>query len=125
MPHGSGNPVDTLGKTVAKLEKLRSQVAAAKSKVDIISLEIEEAIAKIGGVRCAEKRATLEMRYLDLLEWGDVNRALFGDKEDFLDREDSYMRRVFYIHGEALKKLGDILDAQKPAEAATLLDDEE
>ena len=123
MPHGSGNPVDTLGSTVAKLEKLRSQVAAAKSEADSIGLEIEAAIAQIGGARCVEKRVLLEMRYLDMMEWCDINSALFGDKKDFLYKEDSFMRRTFYIHADALKKLGDILDAQKPAEAATRSDD--
>ena len=123
MPRGSGNPVDALGSTVAKLEKLRSQVSAAKSKADSIGLEIEAAIAQIGGARCVEKRVLLEMKYLDLMEWGDINRALFREKSDFLLREDSYQRRTFYIHADALKKLGDILDAQKPAEAATRSDD--
>lgn len=123
MPHGSGNPVDIVGRTVAKLEKLRAQVSAAKSKVDIIGLELEEAIGKIGGARCVEKRTLLAMKYLDMWEWPDVNRALFGKKSDFLLREDSYQRRTFYIHADALKKLGDILDVQRPAEAATQLDD--
>ena len=27
---------------------------------------------------------------------------MFGGKADFADKEDSYMRRVFNIHGEAL-----------------------
>lgn len=123
MPHGSGNPMDTLGKTVAKLDKLRSQVAAAQAKADSIYEEIEEAIGKIAGARCAEKKAALQLRYLDVMSWETVNNALFGDKKDFLYKEDSFMRRTFYIHGEALKKLGDILDAQKPAEAATRSDD--
>lgn len=123
MPHGSGNPVDALGSTVAKLEKLRSQVAAAQAKADSIYEEIEEAIGKIAGARCAEKKAALQLRYLDVMSWETVNNALFGDKKDFLYKEDSFMRRTFYIHADALKKLGDILDAQKPAEAATRSDD--
>ena len=123
MPHGSGNPVDILGSTVAKLEKLRSQVSAAQAKADSIYEEIEEAIGKIAGARCAEKKAVLQLRYLDVMSWETVNNALFGDKKDFLYKEDSFMRRTFYIHGEALKKIGDILDAQKPAEAATRSDD--
>lgn len=123
MPHGSGNPVDVLGKTIAKLERLRSQVAAAEIESDSIYEEIEEAIGKIAGARCAEKKSVLQLRYLDCAAWSDVNNALFGDRKDFLDREDSYMRRVFYIHGEALGKLSVILDAQKPAEAAARSDD--
>lgn len=123
MPHGSGNPVDALGRTVAKLEKLRSQVAAAEIEANSLYEEIETAIGKIGGARCAEKRAILQLRYLDVMSWEAVNNAFFGDRKDFLYKEDSFMRRTFYIHGEALKKLGDILDAQKPAEAATRSDD--
>lgn len=125
MPRSGGNPVDTLGRAVAKLEKLRAQVSATQAKADSIYEEIEEAIDKIAGARCAEKRTVLLMRYLDLMAWSDVNNALFGDREDFLTIEDSLMRRTFYIHGEALKKLGDILDAQRPAEAATRSDDRE
>lgn len=119
MPHGSGNPVDALGRTVAKLEKLRSQVAAAEIEANSLYEEIETAIGRIDGAQCAEKRAVLALKYLDLASWTGVNNALFGDKKDFLYKEDSFMRRTFYIHADALKKLGDILDAQKPAEAAT------
>lgn len=123
MPHGSGNPVDTLGKTVAKLDKLRSQVAAAEIKANSLYEEIETAIGKIGGARCAERRTVLQLRYLDSVDWSGVNSALFGDRENFLYKEDSFMRRTFYIHGDALKKLGDILDAQEATEAATRSDD--
>lgn len=123
MPHGGGNPVDTLGKTVAKLDKLRSQVAAAEIKANSLYEEIETAIGKIGGARCAERRTALQLRYLDSVDWSGVNSALFGDRENFLYKEDSFMRRTFYIHGDALKKLGDILDAQEATEAATRSDD--
>lgn len=114
--------VDTLGGTVARLDILRAKVEAAKFEGDTIFSEIERAIEKISGSRCAEKRAVLELRYLDMAGWDSVNYAIFGGKTDFLYREDSYLRRIFYIHADALKKLSVILDDQRAAGATTKSD---
>lgn len=125
MPHSGADPVDIVGRTVARLDSLRAKLAAAESEENSVFSEIDEAIEQISGKKSSEKQAVLQMRYLDFMDWEGVNSALFGERQDFLLREDSFLRKTFYIHAAALKKLSVILDAQKPAEAATRSDDKE
>lgn len=119
MPHSGGDPVDTVGNTVAKIEKMREKIEASKKKANALYAETEDAIDQIGGSGFASKRAVLVMRYLDLMEWEEVNNVLFGGEEGFYYKEDSYLRRTFYIHGEALEKLSAILEAQEAPQTAT------
>lgn len=77
--------------------------------------EIEIVIKKL---KKSEERSVIRARYLDcsfyhedkLCDWNDVNSTLFGGREDFLDREDSYLRRVHKIHGAALFNLSYYID---------------
>lgn len=119
MPHSGGDPVDTVGNTVARMEKLREKIEESRKKVNSLYDEIGGAIAQIDGSDWANQRSVLETRYLDLMEWEEVNSILFGRKKDFYDREDSYLRRTFYIHGKALEKLSAILEAQEAPQTAT------
>lgn len=123
MPHGGADPVDTIGRTVARLDSLRAKLAAAQAEENSIFLEIDEAIEQINGKKNAEKWSILQLRYLDLVSWNSVNYAIFGANPDFLDREESYMRRIVYMHSDALKDLSAILDAQRAAETATQMDE--
>lgn len=119
MPHSGGDPVDTVGNTVARMEKLRGKIEASKKKANALYAEIEDTIDKIGGKRFALQRSVLGMRYLDLMEWEEVNNVLFGGEEGFYYKEDSYLRRTQYIHEEALEKLSAILEAQEAPQTAT------
>lgn len=114
MPHGGGNPVDTLGSTVAKLEHLRTKLEASKKAAYALYNEIDSTIEMITGTgKDAENRkGVLQMRYLDGMSWEEVNSAMFGGNEDFLDREEAYLRRVFYIHGGALADLVPLIPEQ-------------
>ncbi len=50
----------------------------------------------------SDERAVIRMRYFDGARWDDVVDMMFGGKEDFLGKEDTYLRRVHKIHGTAL-----------------------
>lgn len=123
MPHGGADPVDTIGRTVARLDSLRAKLAAAEAEAATVYAEIETAIERISGKKSAEKQAILQLRYLDLLRIGETNGVLFGGERDFIEREDSYLRRTTYLQTDALRDLAVILDAQRAAETATQSDD--
>lgn len=123
MPHSGGDPVDSLGRTVSRLESLRAKLAAAEAEENSVYSEIDGAIEQIKGKKSAERKMVLQLRYLDLAPWNSVNYAVFGGKTDFIDREESYMRRITYLHSDALKDLSAILDAQRAAETATQADE--
>ena len=48
------------------------------------------------------------MRYFDRMSWPDVCEALFGDRVDYIEKYDSYMRRTLRIHGAALVGLAEL-----------------
>lgn len=116
MPHGGGNPVDTLGSTVSRLEQLRAKLELSKKSADEIYDEIDSAIEMIegDGKEVESRKGVLQMRYLDGMSWDEVNSAMFGGKNDFLDKEYSYMRRVYYIHGDALADIAPIISKRIP-----------
>lgn len=118
MPGGGGNPVDTVGRSAANLEKMRNRVATAREAAETIYSEIDAAIQQIGGKGWERERALLELRYLDDEPWEEVNRMFFGRKPDFELREDSFLRSVFYIHVGAVEKIVAILNAQETAQTA-------
>lgn len=69
--------------------------------------EIEKIIRSL---KKADERSVIRARYLDcsfyhndrLSDWNDVANSLFGDRDDYLEKEDTYLRRVHRIHGSAL-----------------------
>lgn len=105
MPHGSTNPVDRIGSTIAKLDSLRRRVEAAAEKKNAFAAEIQEAVDKIGGTSWAAKRTVIECRYLDLLSWPETTAVLYSREPDYDLRYDTFLRRTFYIHAEALAAL--------------------
>lgn len=49
------------------------------------------------------------MRYLDGCRWEEVAEMLFGQRDDYEEKADSFLRRVHKIHGAALGKLANIV----------------
>lgn len=54
----------------------------------------------------SDEKAVIRMRYFDFSGWDSVLSMLFGGKEDFLDKLDSYKRRMYTLHGSALLNMG-------------------
>lgn len=57
-----------------------------------------------------EQRQVLFARYFDGHAWCGVAQLLFGRKPDFWTKHDSYERRVYRIHGEALANANRLAD---------------
>lgn len=64
-------------------------------------------------LRSADESAVITYRYLIGMSWYDVTDALFGAKEDYLGKEESYQRRTYNIHGQALLHMSILLKNQK------------
>ena len=75
---------------------------------DLISqkIEIEEELG-FTYKEIQEERREMEkaIRYIDRETYKEVTNLLFGDRKDYLDKEETYMRRTFQLHGEALVNL--------------------
>lgn len=57
-----------------------------------------------------EQRQVLFARYFDFHSWNTCNHVVFGRHPEFYLRQDSYLRRLFRVHGEALANANRIAD---------------
>lgn len=105
LPHAHGHARDRVGGIVDRLDELREEISATQAEATATRHEIEAAIKQITGPRWPDRRAVLRFRYLLCLSWPDVTDALFGAERDFPEKEDTYMRRTYRLHGEALTAL--------------------
>ena len=107
MPRsGTSTSPDRFADKIAKLDELKAKVKDRIERRDNERHYFEKLLSKI---KKANQVSVIEMRYFYSMEWEEVNSSIFGRKGDFEDREESYLRRVFYIHGEALASLAELM----------------
>lgn len=106
MPRGSGTPSDRTGMMVLRKMELEEQIEErlAEEREERAALE-----AMIRQVENPDERAVLRLRYFDRADWDGICAALYGDRQDYLDRLDSYQNRTYKAHGRALLRLAEIL----------------
>lgn len=109
MPKAPGFEGDRLGQQLAVIGDLEENLRAVLRERWAVYNEIEGAIKQITGRGAVDQRALLRSRYIDLLPWFDVNFQFFGDKTDFGDREETYLRRCHRLHGAAIAALTALL----------------
>lgn len=119
LPHTAVEAVDRIGVIVAQIEELAAENARLWTKVSELRREREAAIKQIQGHGWPEQRAVLRLRYIDLETWNDLTFALFGSKKDYVEREDSYLRRAYKLHGKALYELAKIIPLEAGQENNT------
>lgn len=61
-------------------------------------------------IKSADERGVIRFRYLVGLNWYDVTDAMFGAKGDYLGKEDSYLRRITKLHGQALLSMAKYIE---------------
>ncbi len=64
----------------------------------------------IRSLRSADEREVIRFRYLVGMEWYDVTDAMFGAKQDYLAKADSYQRRTYSIHARALNHIAAFIE---------------
>lgn len=75
--------------------------------------EYEQLTAVINALPCAEQRQVLLARYMDEQKWPIITALIFGKKEDYTERQDSYKRQIYRIHGYALANANRIITRAK------------
>lgn len=70
--------------------------------------EREKLAEMLNALHSEHQRQVILARYFDGHSWAQITALIFGNKPDFLERAESYMRRVFRIHGNALAELNKI-----------------
>lgn len=99
MPKAASPSHDKIGSMIAQKEELETCIREDIKKQESERIEIEGILKKL---KHSDERAVIRMRYFDGASWNDVMDMLFGSRNDFLDREDTYLRRTHRIHGSAL-----------------------
>ncbi len=109
MPHAQFSSHDRIGKMIARKDEIEHEV---KDLMDIQESErrwIEGIITHIK----ADERACIQMRYIDMESWSKVSMLLYGNKDDYEERKDSYLRRTTNVHGRALVQMAEWIEGHK------------
>lgn len=109
MPHGGGYQGDAFARGLSQIEELEEKAQDLLKKSRTLYSEINGAIDQITGKGAAHLRCVLRCRYLDCFSWNEVNEILFSRKPDFDDKVETYLRRTFRLHKEALEALQKIV----------------
>lgn len=109
MPHGSVSEHDPFFRGLAKIEDLEARAQDLLEVSRKLYRELNDNIDQIAGKGGAEKRCILRCRYIDGFPWNTVCEILFSRKPDFDDKMETYLRRTFRIHNEALEVLSQIV----------------
>lgn len=110
MPKSPSPPQDRTTALIADKIDLENDIRQAIAEQRREKKAIEVILRKL---RHSEERAVIRMRYFDGASWNDVVDMLFGDKDDFLGKEDTYLRRTHKIHGSALLNMAIIIQGGK------------
>lgn len=119
LPHAAGETVDRVGAIVAQIEELTEENARLWQKVGELRREREGAIKLLHGHGWPEQRAILRLRYIDMETWSDTAFFMFGSKPDYIEKEDTYLRRAYKVHGRALYELAQIVPLEAGQENNT------
>ena len=57
-----------------------------------------------------DDRLVIQLRNFDRADWRNIAAALFGERDDYEEKFDAYMRRTWRIHGSALVELAKLND---------------
>lgn len=107
MPKAVSPSHDKIANMVAMKMELEESIREDVQKQSKERKEIEDILKHL---KKSDEKAVIRMRYLDGVSWNDVVDMIFGGKEDFLGKEDTYLRRVHKIHGSALLNMAIYID---------------
>jgi len=104
MPKGSSRIHDPMAEVAVKMADLAQLLADKLNEALALRMEIENAIESLE----PQERQLIRYRYIDCLSWRRVTERLYGDRYDFIDKLESYLRTVYNHHGNILQKLKDV-----------------
>lgn len=107
MPRSSSASTDRMADMLSQKEELEKSINEAVKQQSMERVRIESVLKK----SCKpEEKSVIRMRYIDRSEWDDVLDMLYGGKPDFLEKEDSYERRMYRKRESALWKMARYLE---------------
>jgi len=102
MPKAPSASHDRIAEIVGRKEELEDIV---KQMIQS-QTEVRERIDKILKRSCRpDEKAAIRMRYFDRMEWEEITKMLFGSKDDFEEKEATYLRRAHRAHRSGLEHM--------------------
>lgn len=102
MPHGAPDS-DKMATQVCIIVDLKEKLQKLKKEEINIRSNIESALNKY--VDLPQERRVIRLKYIDRMDWIEIQQILFGKRKDYYENEEKYRRLTFRIHGNALAKL--------------------
>lgn len=112
MPKAPSVTNDRMADLLGQKEELEATIRAAVTEQSLERQRIEAILKRL---RNPDEKAVIRMRYFDRSSWPEVRDMMFGHKEDFFEKEETYLRRTHRIHGSALVNMAKAIeDADEP-----------
>jgi len=110
MPSNPSPTNDRKADVVASIIDLQNEVHQLYEYHDKLTKQIEWCVKLMNS---PEERLIIRARYIDGADWREITKILFSKKEDYSDKLESYMRRMYLLHGSALKNFVNISSGKK------------
>lgn len=75
--------------------------------------EYEALTQIINALPRVEQRQVVLARYMDRQPWAVITAIIYGQKEDFEEKKDKYIRQIYRIHGYALANANKIINSKE------------
>lgn len=99
MPRSPGFATDKMSMMLARKVDLESSLNNYVERQREYLRRIEYMVERLPK---SVERTVIRLRYEDGMPWADISFTLYGDSEDYLERESTYLRKVYNLHGDAL-----------------------
>ena len=100
MPKGSLVIKDRIGQMVAKKQEIEDEIGGLIVKQNGERVWVQGILDRMTR---PDEKAIIQIRYLDGNSWTKVTAHLYGKREDFDERKESYLRQCTRIHSRALQ----------------------
>ena len=107
MPRNPSPSYDRWVELLAQKDEIEEEVRSRNLDLENKRKQIN---ALIKAVESAEQRAIIRFRYCLGRDWDEVLGEMYMNQEDFLDREETYKRRMYMQHAKALQTMAIVFD---------------
>lgn len=107
MPRAPSVSTDRMAEFVEQKEELEASIRKAVEEQSCERSKIESILKQLAH---SDEKAVIRIRYFDRESWSVVTKMMFGGKDDFYRKEDTYLRRVHKIHCSALLNMAKVLE---------------
>ena len=99
MPRSQSHANDRITDLMAQKMELEEEISNAIVELKSERREIQGILKHL---KHADERAVIRFRYFMRMNWYDVANAMFGGRDDYVSKVETYMRRAARLHGNAL-----------------------